>query len=465
MKAITIDQSPILDIAVLYVQSTRALEHVIIENHERQNILGNIYLGKIIQFSDEIEGVFVDIGTSMNGFLQKKEILRRVPRDQKKLPLNKLLSKNQLIPVQVSKESYQVKGPQLTTDISLAGKYVVLLPFSRGVKYSKRITEKIPKAAIETQIRSIDNAECGWIIRSIVNEVSDISMIQRDVMRMYDLWKRIEKIINLSSKVIQLYEANGFFESMYRQFYSSEVEMVQYTNASLKTTLLELGFEKNTLKAVKSKNALFKEMGLNIKAFLFETLFKYKEGYSFTLDELEAFTIIDVNSGQYKAASKADMTREVNLLSAQAIKDKLLARNISGVILIDFIDMGSHNEMTFLKELSETVFTRDDDFHILGITKLGLLEMTRKRIKPSILDVLSIDFREKDLLYWTANELYFELVRLSEHTNTKRVVLEVVPELYLFLAQKSIFSDMPMKIKLEKNNQKNQYYKISTMPE
>ncbi len=465
MKAITIDQNSILDVAVLYDNATKNLENVIIENHDRQNILGNIYYGKVIQFSDEIEGAFVDIGTPMNGFLPKKEILRRVPKEQKSLPLNKLLSKNQLIPVQVSKESYQTKGPQLTTDISLAGKYIVLLPFSRGVKYSKKITENIPKTLIETQIQEIDNSTCGWIVRSIVNEISDMTLIQNDVKRMYALWQRIERIGNLSSKVIQLYEANGFFESLYRQFYSAEVETVQYTNEAIKTALLEIGFEKKVLKFIKSKNALYKENGLNVKAFLFENLFKSKEGYSFTLDELEAFTIIDVNSGQYRATSKVEMIREVNRLSARAIKDKLLARNISGVILVDFIDMMPKDETLFIKEVSETIFTKDDDFHILGMTRLGLLEMTRKRVKPSLLDALSLDFREKDLLYWTANELYYELLRLSEHTNTKQVVLEVIPELYLFLVQKSPFNDIPIKIKVEKNNQRNKYYKISTVSE
>ncbi|GAU77427.1 ribonuclease E/G [Fusibacter sp. 3D3] len=465
MKAIVIDQSPILDIAVSYDAATKEIQNVIVENHHRQNSLGNIYFGKVVQFSDEIEGAFVDIGTSMNGFLPKKEILRRIPKEQKNLPLNKLISKNQLISVQVSKEAYQTKGPQLTTDISLAGKYVVLLPYSRGVKYSKKITENIPKSEIETQISSIDQDDCGWIVRSIVNEISDVVLIKRDVERMHALWKRLEKIGHLSSKVLKVYEANGFVENLYRQLYGIDVTSVQYTNADLKQELLDIGFTKSSIQYIKSKNALYKEIGLNVRAFLFETVFKTKAGFTFTLDELEAFTIIDVNSAQYRALSKVEMTREVNQQSAIAIKAKLIARDISGVILIDFIDMLGKEEALFLKTLSDHIFTKEDDFHILGITKLGLLEMTRKRVKPSLLDALSIDFREKDLLYWTINELYFELLRLSEHTSTKQVTLEVVPELYLILAQKPLFNEIPLKVKLIKNNQKKSSYKISTICE
>ena len=462
MKAISIDKSSILDLAVLYDLETKELENIIIENHFRQNILGNIYFGKVIQFSDEIDGAFIDIGTPMNGFLPKKEILRRVPKEQKNLPLNKLIAKNQLIAVQVSKESYQTKGPQLTTDISLAGKYVVLLPYSRGVKYSKKITEKVPKADIESNLKSLDHGEGGWIVRSIVNEVSEINLIQKDAERMFELWNKIERLGKLSSKIIKVYEANGFIEQLYRQLYSREVGSVQYSDETLKSELLEIGFEKSVLKPVKSKNALYKENGLNIHDFLFETLFKSKLGFSYTLDELEAFTIVDVNSGQYRASSKLDMTREVNLKSALEIKDKLLARNISGVILIDFIDMNSKEETEFIKILNEDIFTKDDDFHISGITRLGLLEMTRKRVKPSVMDALSLDFRKKDLLYWSANELYFELIRLSEHTNTKQVSIELVPNLYVFLSQNPVFKEIPIKIKLQKNNKKNENFKIAS---
>ncbi len=460
MKQLIIDQSPILNIAMTVDLNHQKIEKVIMENQFSDNILGNIYLGRVVQFAESIDGVFIDIGQRENGFLSRREYLKTRSREEKGLPLTKLLKKGELILVQVIKESYQLKGPQLTADISLAGKYVVLLPQMKGIRFSKKLRSHVNKDHISKLIDDAYDGELGWIVRSVVNEVQSEEMISKDINRLCNQWTELVKISKLSSKTAALYDGSNFFENIYRKLYDDSVERVCYHSKALKSVLMEMGIPAAKLKLIAPQNAIYHEFGVDLERYLFESIVDCGEGINATIDELEAFTIVDVNSGSYTAVDKVKMTDEVNRKAALSVKNHLLNRNISGVIIIDFIDMKKENASNFMKFLEEEVFTGEDDFLVCGLTTLGLVELTRKRERPSSLDAVSFNFRQKDRFFWHLNELYYELLKIEKHTNTKELTVELEEALYIFLAQRDIFNGFEYKIRYVKKPTGNGKYRF-----
>ncbi len=467
MNQLIIDRSNVLDLVTVFNASTREVVDIYVNNKFKPSVLGNIYACKIISIVDGMDGAFVDIGLSENAFIQRSSLLRALGIKPSKVtgePLVKLVKKGQLFLGQVDKAPYQSKGAQITHDISIAGKSVILKPFMTGVKVSKKAGADSDRDLFENVLKKKLANRYGAILRSAaLSDGMDVTEVEQELDALMEIWVSIKKQFELVNTTKCLYQNRSVESTIGDMLAKHDIKKSHVSSDVDKSTLLSFGLDKKDITVKKVDTTLYQEMGVDLDTYLNTVKFISKEGISITLNELEAFTVVDVNSFKYKMDfNKREKVFEVNAIAADLILRKLLMFNISGIILIDFIDMAQDEQRSFIQHLLEKGYNKSNDITIEGFTSLGILEITRKRLEPSLKDILSFDFETKDLKYWDLFQILVELKRMKHHTNTRQVTLEVDTSLYQFLRQNDLFDDIDIKVNLKhrEGNQKN--YKLLT---
>jgi ribonuclease G len=264
-----------------------------------------------------------------------------------------------------------------------------------------------------------------------------------------------------------LYEPDTFEDEIYRRLYTMRHNSIFVHNQQEADAFLAMGVQKSDIAYLKPADIKLQTLIAKLKKMLVDNTFKTPSGAVLTIDELEAFTVIDIDSGTFTGdQTKDDFAYELNLEAAESIRKLLLLRQISGVIIIDFVHMPNTLQLKFLEKCRELFFTREDDFSIHGFTALGLLELSRKREKPSLKASMSFDYRRGDLYYLALMTIESDLERLSHHTNTKRVMITCEEPLYIYLRQYPLDgATYGMTIKYEKQKMNGENFSIQTMPE
>lgn len=467
MNVLTIDRTNILEIITVFDSSSKEIKDLRINNLLKPKLIGNIYAAKIVSIVDGLDGAFVDIGEPENAFIQRTQLLKAMGVSPSKVstdPLSKLIKNGQLFIAQVDKEPYQSKGAQLTHDISIAGKYLVLKPHLKGVKVSRKTDFKVETETLEKALNKALNHQYGAIVRSVTyNENIHLDIVLEELATLIKLWEDLKKKFELISTTKCIYENNENDEALISMIQLHSVSQVIVSTEEDKSWLRALGLDKNMLMVKNVDTSLCQEMGVDLDKFLKSIKFTSKEGISVTINELEAFTVIDVNSSKYiMNHNKRDRVFEVNDLAATIILSKILLFNISGVILIDFIDMSTQERLAFIQHLLELGYSKKNGVTIEGFTTLGILEITRKRVSPSLKDLLSFSFDDKDLKYWDLYSLSVELKRIQKHTNTTQVIVEAETSIYIYLRQNDLFKETNLKVSLKHNESPQKNYKIHT---
>ena len=462
-----LDQTPFLKIALVYEHQSKQIMDIAVENRFKPSLNGTIFSGKVVQIADGFGGAFVDIGLKENAFIKRTQLLRGLglsPSKHENTPLSKLVKNGQMVIAQVDKEPYQTKGAQLTTDISLPGKTIILMPNMRGVRISKKAIKTPHIIAIETQLKSLLGNDYGAIIRSAVTtgEIS-VEEVLSDAQSLINLWEQLKSRATLGSSIMKLHETASFESVVEEMLLRHTIDQFHVSSKEEMRFLTDLGIEKRHISAKAPVTAHFIEQGVPLDKWLFEAQKTTPEGVKVTIDELEAFTICDVNSGTYDMSSDArNAIFYVNASAAQAILSHIRLHRLSGILLIDFIDMTAEEQLSFIQHLLLNGYDKGNGFTIEGFTKLGILELSRKRDGGSLRDLLSLEYAKKDYAFWVLNDLWFDLKRLCEHTNATQVEVEVDERLYGFLRQTNPFAQLPIKIKfsLLKRHEKN--YRLIT---
>ncbi|UXF01147.1 ribonuclease [Fervidobacterium riparium] len=347
---------------------------------EDESVAGNIFVGKIEKFVPALEAAFVKLTNDENGFLRIKDI-----RDEY---LNffglKKLQEGQKVLVQVKKESGTKKGPQVTTNIGLPGRYVVLMPFSHSVGISRKIHQEEDRVRLKKLGHEIrDKFECGVILRTASSEVSE-EYIWGEVEILYSTWLKIVDDFKRSKKVKLLYKDLDTDSFVFREFLKAGVEEVIANSAELRE--LVRSYSKNIrVKVVETD--VFEEYGVNkeLKRVLNRSI-PLPSGGEIVVDKTEAMVVIDVNSGHYTSTDDHEQLSEItNLEAVKEIARILRLRNLGGMIIVDFIDMKTEaSKNKILQAMKAEVMKDRNRVEIYGFTQLGLLEMTRKRTTKSL---------------------------------------------------------------------------------
>ncbi len=359
-----------------------------IESPEHHEMIGNIYRGIVESVLPGMQAAFINIGYDKNAFLHVKDIVTN-EHDSKK-NISELLEVGQEIMVQVVKEAIGTKGPRVTTNVTLPGKYIVLLPHCDYIAVSKRIEDDSKRQQLKKIALEIKPENIGLIIRTEGQNVDADELIhERNFL--VRLWEklRVKESDNVPQMIYQNFDllcrtVRDLFTLNINKFiindseqYTKVLELLEFISPSLKDRVEYFGEEYDVFEYYQIENRISKL--LDKKVWL-------KCGGYLVIDQTEALTAIDVNTGKYVGSSDLEETvLKTNLDAAKEVAKQLRLRDLGGIIIIDFIDMytAEHWEQV-LNTLKHYLMKDKTKTMVAGITQLGLVEMTRKKVREHI---------------------------------------------------------------------------------
>lgn len=372
------------------------LMELYIERSLNQRLVGSIYKGKVENVLPGMQAAFVDIGYEKNAFLYVDEALPQKEAEGKVANYNILdvVKTGQDLLVQIVKEPIGNKGPRVTTHITLPGRYLVLMPLSDYIGISRRIEAEEERERLRALSEKIKPEKMGVIVRTVAEGVSE-EEIRQDMEILLRLWKRIQNK-SASGPVPQLIHKDiDLVQRVIRDLFTEDIQRVSVDSPHVYEKILEIleviGSQWKYKVQLSNKGDLFDyyNLQLEIDKLLKRRVWLKCGGY-LVIDTTEALTSIDVNTGKFVGTRNLeDTVVRTNLEAAKEIARQLRLRNLGGIIIIDFIDMiDETHRQEVLALLEEEVKKDKTKTNILGITQLGLVEVTRKKVRHSLDSIL-----------------------------------------------------------------------------
>jgi ribonuclease G len=377
--------------------------------HEERH-LGDIYKGIVSAVLPGMQAAFVDIGVQKSGFLHISDMVSDLSEEYdvgfsnrrsrnhstKNLPIESQLKKGQQILVQITKEPIGTKGPRLTTQISLPGRFLVYMPFVSHIGVSRKIEEVSERRRLKGLISKIKPREGGIIVRTVGEEVSQ-KIFQREVNALTNTWKKINKKTKSVTAPSLIHEEAKLTSGLIRDVFSNDFDSLiidsKNENREIKSYLKEVSPELiGKIRLYDDVIPLFDAYGIEDEvAKMFNRKVWLESGGYIIIEETEALISIDVNTGKYTGEKDPEETiLKTNLDASKEISRQLRLRNMGGIIVCDFIDMESEeNRKRVLQKLRKHLRrdrVRTKAFEVSG---LGLIEMTRQRYRPGLSHYLS----------------------------------------------------------------------------
>lgn len=349
--------------------------------------VGNIYKGKVKDILPGLSCAFIDIGLTKNAFLYAGDVvfpgIKRVGNGLD------LLKSGQDIMVQVKKEAFSEKGARVTGNLTIPGHFIVLLPCQCEVSISRKLTDDQRRDYLRHLMEKHKPEEMGIILRTACQEAEDEEILD-ELQDLLQVWEEINQRFERMRAPSLIYEDIDVLERTLRDYLDSDICRVVINNEKLKEKILNYLSKKKTsfdFKVQFEEGDLFEKYGLekDIRRTLRRKVWLRNGGY-LIIDETEAMTVIDVNSGKYTGKNDFEETVfKLNLEAAVEIPRQLRLRSLGGIILIDFIDMrNKENEEKIIGTLKQELAKDKAHTRIIGMTGLGFLEMTRKKSRYGV---------------------------------------------------------------------------------
>ncbi len=376
----------------------RRLVEIYAERSSSFSSVGNIYLGKIKDVLPGMEAAFVDIGLAKNGFLYVDEVIfpKDAP-DPANLKIQDVLKKGQDILVQVIKDPMGTKGARVTTHISLAGKYLVLMVLGGGVGLSKKLPED-ERARLKELAATIKPKDMGMIVRTDAEDAT-LGDLKKDLNYLKTTWKEIKSRLSKAKAPKLVHFEEELALKIVRDVFSSDFKNL-IVDSSDKFKKITSYLKKANPELVGSVSLfsdgipLFEKYGIDsqIEDSL-ERKVWLRSGGHLTIDRTEALTTIDVNTGKYIGKTSLEETIiKTNMEAVVEVVRQIRLRDIGGMIVIDFIDMTeSKNRKKVSKALGEALAKDRTKSKVVEISKLGLIEMTRKNVTEGLSGIVFED--------------------------------------------------------------------------
>lgn len=392
----------------------------LVELHKEQKnnsiSVGDVYLGRIKKILPGLNAAFVDIGSRKDAFLHYLDLgpqvlsLRKFTKaaesgDMSQLNMEDLelekdtcksgkisdvLSVGDRIPVQIAKEPINTKGPRISSDISFAGRYIVLVPFSNRISVSQKIRSGEERRRLKCLIQSIKPNNFGVIIRTVA-EGKKVAELDADLRSLLKKWENMTKVMSGSKNPCKLISEldrtsvllRDLLNESFNGIYVDDPNLYEEVKSFITTIAPQ---KKDILKFHKSKEHIFSEFGIDKQiAGLFGRVVTIRNGVYLIIEHTEAMHVIDVNSGHRvnKEQSQEENALNVNLEAAVEIARQLRLRDMGGIIIVDFIDMQeSANRKLLFNKLKEEMAKDRARHSILPASKFGLIQITRQRVRP-----------------------------------------------------------------------------------
>jgi ribonuclease G len=384
------------------------LEEFTIERTTEERLVGSIFKGKVRNLEDGLKAAFVDIGFEKNAFLHYWDIVpsnfdsgvELVERETKRRDKPRITQKDipRLYPpgsdiiVQVTKGPIGSKGPRVTTNVVLPGRYLVLLPNSDQSGISRKIEKQEERQRLKKILRELTIPEGMGVIMRTVGEGQQARYFVRDLALLLEEWDSIQKKIKSQPSATCVFQEPDLIERTVRDFLTEDVERIVVDSAKACERMREMISKISTRSAKKvvlysDSQAIFDRFNITRQLEnAFSRTVHLKSGGYIVVDETEALVAIDVNTGRHKGGKDQESAiLRVNLEAAEEISRQLRLRNMGGLIVLDFIDMKSRRDQQQVYQRMKDGLRRDKaKTHILPISQLGLMEMTRQRHSESV---------------------------------------------------------------------------------
>jgi len=384
------------------------LEEFTIERTTEERLVGSIFKGKVRNLEDGLKAAFVDIGFEKNAFLHYWDIVpsnfdsgvELVERETKKRDKPRITQKDipRLYPpgseiiVQVTKGPIGTKGPRVTTNLVLPGRYLVLLPNSDQSGISRKIENQQERQRLKKILRDLTIPEGMGVIMRTVGEGQMARYFVRDLALLLDEWKSIQERIKSQAAATCVFQEPDLIERTVRDFLTEDVERIVVDSPKAHDRMRQMISKISSRSADKVKlytdsQAIFDRFNVSRQLEnAFSRTVHLKSGGYIVVDETEALVAIDVNTGRHKGGKDQESAiLRVNIEAADEICRQLRLRNMGGLIVLDFIDMKSRRDQQAVYQRVKDGLRRDKaKTHILPISQLGLMEMTRQRHSESV---------------------------------------------------------------------------------
>lgn len=389
------------------------------EKREVRFSVGDIYLGKVKKIMPGLNAAFVNVGYERDAFLHYLDLgaqfrsLHRfyataLQRQGRIIPMHKfkpeqdldkdgkitdVLTPGQTVIVQITKEPISTKGPRLASEISLAGRNLVLIPFSDKVSISSKIDSQEEKNRLKTLIHSIKPRNYGVIVRTVA-EGKKVAVLDAELRELVRKWEAAFSAVKKETKTPKLFigemnRTSTILRDMLNVSFNSINVNDSEIAGDIKKYIREIAPEKEKIvKVYKGTLPLFDHFGINkqIKALFGKTV-SFKHGAYLIIEHTEALHVIDVNSGNRSRSGNDQESNalEVNIEAAKEIARQLRLRDMGGIIVVDFIDMqSSENKQTLYDRMKEIMANDRTKHNILPLSKFGIMQITRQRVRPEM---------------------------------------------------------------------------------
>lgn len=371
-----------------------------IERSIQRGYVGNIYLGKVARVLPGMQSAFIDIGLERAAFIHVAD-LRQNRKERIEgtaiTPIEKLLFEGQSIMVQVTKDPIGTKGARLSTQISIAGRMLVYLPYEPHIGVSQKIEGEENRQQLKEKVQQlIDPEEGGFIVRTQA-EIATDEELQKDCNYLRKLWSIILKRLKSQGSPSLLYSELYLHQRILRDVatesttkiivdsrltHKEMVEWAQVYTPALVDKIVHHSGSRPLFDTVRAEEEIQRALSRRVDL---------KSGGYLIIDQTEALTTVDVNTGGYVGGKNfGDTIFKTNLEATIAIARQLRLRNLGGIIIVDFIDMSNaEHKATILEELKNILSKDRTRITVSGFSQLGLVEMTRKRTRESLSDLLS----------------------------------------------------------------------------
>ena len=404
---------------VAILEDDRLVE-LLVDRPDARRMVGDIYLGTVEAVLPGIQAAFVNIGAEKSAFLHASDLIEAEDEDEpsdhdddngnggtggagnggtrasrRRLPnVADELKRGEAKIVQVIKEPIGTKGPRVTAQISLAGRFLVYMPFASKVGVSRKIENREQRAKLRDMVSKLVPKEPGaggWIIRTVAEDLTEQSC-KREIDHLYGLWKKIKRKSSSVRAPALLQRETSLTRGIIRDLFSDKVDSLLVDSKVLHTEVVQYlkQIDPDLLDRVKlyqAETSLFDEYDIEAEIrSLFKPRVELPTGGYLIIQPTEALTSIDVNTGRYTGKKDPESTiLKTNVEAAREVARQLRLRDIGGIIVVDFIDMESRgNRDKVLQELRAHLGRDRARTKAFAVSELGLIEMTRQRVRPSL---------------------------------------------------------------------------------
>jgi ribonuclease G len=386
------------------------LAELMVDRPDAERLVGDIYIGQVQAVLPGIQAAFVDIGTEKAAFLHVSDVVpeededdddddkpdRDRDRSGKYPPIQDMIAKGQRVLVQASKEPIGTKGPRVTTHISLPGRFLVFMPGSKHIGVSRKIDDREERARLRALAKEVVPDDVGVIIRTVGEELTR-EVFQREFNTLHDTWKKIQKRAKSARPPALIHREAKLTSGIIRDVFTAKVDALTIEGKEVHNEVKQYldGVDPELMNRVHlyvDPVPLFDKYGIeDAIREAFQRRVDLPSGGYIIIEPTEALVSIDVNTGRYTGKKDPEKTiLRTNLDAAKEIARQLRLRDIGGIVVCDFIDMETRaNQDRVLQELRQHLSRDRARTRAFQVSELGLIEMTRQRVRPSLFQSLT----------------------------------------------------------------------------